>query len=555
MAISKKVKSLDEYFVDALNSVTTDTVDLLFEDVYKIWDNTITKLNKVKGMLNPQESEALIKYLNETNPKNESEIPLSIKIAADFYFCTESTDKMIFIYFDYENNHFSNKYGKHMLILGNIKVGFGRNIGDTSTTKITKAICDYLYIDHSDKQLAILKNVIKAQIKRNINNAYRNYLIRGLPNYIYNQYLLNNHNPFYHEHLDVDLIGVDTMIDLALMRLNGTDTAKDAVRSNVLNYIDQFFYKNENNNDCYNSELFQKVLKEFIDNNNSFNQLLRHFHRYIAQVWIRTKSFAIHPNFILNKMGVREILKFIPDETHNEFLENFYSTLSNEAKESIIYAYIDKFTNLELNKSICPISPTSPSLFFEFLSIKDINSLIESCEFSINDCNSSTMFKEHRKCSDFGINVGEINISPLVNTNYQNIKSSVLTNKYQINLPKVLILNINLSKLDYKNIGCVGVYRILSLLNQDKEFLAVLNKVEYIVYLEYASDFIDEFTSTSCENLPLELRDLALKIKSKLIKVQSYGITVDYQNQQKCLSRNTYAYFRSYDVIDLTNLD
>lgn len=164
MTISNKAKSLDEYFVDALNSVTTDTVDLLFEDVYKIWNNTITQLNKVKGMLNHQEFEALIKYLNETEPDNRNKFPLSTKIAVDF--CAESTTKTILIYFDYENNRFSKTPGKHMLIFGGINIGFGRDIGDTSTTKITKAICNYLYIDQSDKQLAILKNVIKAYIKK-----------------------------------------------------------------------------------------------------------------------------------------------------------------------------------------------------------------------------------------------------------------------------------------------------------------------------------------------------------------------------------------------------
>lgn len=345
------------------------------------------------------------------------------------------------------------------------------------------------------------------------------------------------------------------MVDLALMRLNGTDTAKNALCSNVLNYINQYFYKNENNDDCYNSELFQEVFKEFINNDKSFNQLSEHFCRYIAQVWIRTKSFVIHPNTILSRIDVNKILNFIPDETHNEFLKNFYSTLSNEEKESIIYVYIDKLTNLELNKSICPISPISPSLFFKFISIKDINSLIDSCEFSMDDFSGAPILKEHCKCSDFGIKVGEINITSLVNTNYQNISSSILTNVYQIDLPKVLTLNTSLNQANYQNIGYVGVYRILSLLNQDKEFLTVLNKVKYIVYLGAASDFINELTFTSCENLPVELRNLALKIKSKLFKVQSYGITINHQNQQRCLGRNTYTYFNSYDVIDLTNSD
>ena len=509
-------KKLDDYIIEAADAVNVNSIEPLFVNIYQILEQYATELNTVMGVVTPDTVQKVKEYLVDNHKLSINQYPSDVIVTANL--CLKSDLKVIYIYYDFENKTFETQIAKNRLAFGKIKIGFVDYLYDTSIKSVRDKIMTYL-LQPSKDNLASFKLELVKQIKKFINNSLKTLTVNGVETYINNHYLRNRLNPFKYRALPIELFAPSTAINLALGR-ERLNKAQKAVECPMYYYLEKVISENIDNEDFYDSILYRQMFSIYINDGLTCAQNIRDAIMHdIAKSWIKNRMFIVEPDKIIYQFDFKKIVNNVTESLRDDFINDFYSSLSNKIQKMIISSLIGTLLNLELVNLGVKNSYLSYSVkcLYKYVPIEAIQTKLNEY-YSVSFLHHDDMVHIH-DLRNFGVSLASIEISELADVDLDGSIQIVNTNL--LNLKTAITLNLRFEHDKTFKFGLVGIKHILSTLNKDKDFLTVLNKVDRVAYTAGDSVFLTELENPVVRSiLEPELIELADLLLSKASEVR-----------------------------------
>lgn len=510
-------KKLDDYIIEAADAVNVNSIEPLFADIYQILERYATELNTVMDVVTPDAVRNVKEYLVDNHKLSINQYPSDVIVTANL--CLKSDYKLINIYYDFENKTFKNQIAQNRLAFGKIKIGFVSYLYDTSIKSVRDDIITYL-LEPSKENLARFKLGLVKQIKKFINNSLKTLTVNGVETYINNCYLRNKVNPFKYGALPIELFDPSTAINLALGR-GRLNTAQKAVECPMYYYLEQVILENINNEDFYDTILYQQMFSTYINDGHTCAPNIRDAIMHdIAKSWVKNKVFVVEPDKILYELDFEKVADNVIEPLRDDFIKDFYSSLSKKAQEMIISSLIGTLLNLELVNLGSKYSFLSYSVryLYKYVPIEAIQTKLNE-EYNVNFLHHNDDMVHSHDLRNFAVSLASIEISELADVDLDG--SIHIVDAKLLNLKTAITLNLRFEHDKTFKFGLIGIKHILSTLNKDKNLLAVLNKADIVAYTACDSVFLTELKSPVVRSiLEPELIELADLILSKASEVR-----------------------------------